>query len=351
MNFAVIVEGNSAIGLGHVFRCINLVERLLSEGHNVCVYIPNIPKVEFILREKGITTYNFFIDTFTQVNSGIVADLNRHLCKSNTDVVVLDLLEESFVKFEGLRQNNTVIIVSITSFLINNEKRYEHISFFPDFEEDKVVEVNHHYGAMKLFSGKSFFMFRGEFEKRFPSKRINVEAPQVLITMGGADPYNLSLKVLKSLELSELPIEIIVIIGAVSVFRNEILRFSANSKNKITVLDQVKNIEDYMHHADIAFINGGVTRYELCVVGTPFIAISIHEKQYSITKKLTDVIGLGNLGVYDKLDESDIFGYYESVLKDVNLLERTSAKMKNVFHLNGIKMITDIILDRVNEGS
>src|SRR5690606_32655813 len=89
--------------------------------------------------------------------------------------------------------------------------------------------------------------------------------------------------------------------------------------------------------------------YETCVVGIPFIALSIHDKQFEITKELT-CLGVGiNLGVYNKISDSQIYKTVKELLSNSSLRQTTSMKMRELIDTKGVERMYNIICNKFQE--
>ena len=119
----------------------------------------------------------------------------------------------------------------------------------------------------------------------------------VLVCHGGSDPHGLTEFSLQALALVDRHITITVLITDSFPAPAEIERFAKASPHSCAVVRNAKAIRGYMESASVAVINGGNVRYELCLCGTPYIAVSFQETQYDCTEQLSRQ-GVGmNLGL------------------------------------------------------
>ena len=119
-----------------------------------------------------------------------------------------------------------------------------------------------------------------------------------LITMGGADPKNITELAINGLKMVGLK-DVSVAIGSANM-RHDAICALVPSTWRILEQGQFDFAAELAIHR-IALINGGVTRYECAAIGTPFAAISLHEYQASITNRLVqDGFGF-HLGIYNAI--------------------------------------------------
>lgn len=319
MNIVLITNGNSDIGFGHVTRTLCLYSFLKKQNHHVKLIVP--ATCTFPLNKDF---YN--VDSFSEDDLGDIEE--------KYDIVIIDSVEVDFNQLSWL-DGKRIFVVSITLFLFDLRKRYEHLSFFPSIEETKKREL----GKTLIFSGRDYITFREEFSDVDFS--VNRQAKKILITMGGTDPQSLSLLALKAL-IKDSTLEVTVLMSE-NAKDFPVIQDYASRFPHVSLLGFCDNMAEMMTQFDLALINGGLTRYETCVVGIPFIAISIHQKQFEITQELVDQ-GVGiNLGVYAAVDTTDIYDATKSLLVDYEGRRAMSEKMTRLLDTRGVDRICKII--------
>ena len=325
MNIVFITNGNSAIGYGHISRTLILYSFFKKNNHHVKIIVPN--------------TCSFSVnEDFIKVKSFKESDLKQILDKFG--IVVIDSIEEDFDNLSWIGKTH-LFIVSITLFLFDFSKRYEHLSFFPSINESEVIITN----KTHIYLGNHYITFREEFnDTEYP---IRIRANKILITMGGTDPYGLTLMVTKAL-VNDKSLSITILLSEKAKNYGELLEISDLNSN-IKLVGFTENIVGLFIEHDIVFINGGLTRYESCVIGIPFIAISIHKKQFDITQELVS-LGVGiNLGVFDEINVNQIYSAAKKLLQDDELRRKTSLRMREMLDTKGIDRIYNIIYNKFKE--
>ena len=326
----IIADGNRDIGYGHISRCLNLAN--VFKRNNFDVHF--LQKKDSTFNEKIKEKYQLHkVQNYALSNS---KEIEKIIKENNIGYVVIDLLENEYLKLEWLRYKfPNLIIATITLFLFDLDKRYEDVSFYPDIytvlEENKMNK----YGKYEFYAGPDYLMFRDEFNDL--KKTIRKRANQVLVTMGGSDPFNISLKIVQSVKkYSDFNFKIILSEIAKSF---ESVNVIADKYDNITLINGTNRISKLMSESDLVILNGGLTRYEVCLTKTPFIAISIHEKQFNITKRLTD-LGVGvNLGIYNEIDGNRITTAVINLLNDYSKRKKMSLRMKDLFDTKGAERI------------
>lgn len=335
-DIAFFTDANEKIGIGHLIRCISLAEEFSKRGFGCIFFLPeespyrqkvNSKEIDYCLLDRSAQNYR----------EKVLELLNQY----DVDHVLVDLVEKSFIQHEFLgdfRREMKYLLSSITLFPFSDELRYEDISFHPIFEPLK-TKVLANDSKTKFYSGKEFLVFQPNFTDY--SSSVRKKARKILLTMGGADPANLTLKVVKG--IADQDIEMDLILSADHPTRPKVEQILQSGTIEYNLHDFTENMPELMSSADIAVINGGLTRYELCIVGTPFIAISLHETQFNITKKVTS-LGTGiNLGTVEEITEEKIKKSVLSLLDDFNQRSKMAANMKGILDTNGPEKIYNIL--------
>lgn len=333
----VIVNGNINIGYGHISRTLLIGNKFKEHKNQVFYCIPKGNQFQENINIEGFNTY--CVESFT--SPSLQHELEKIIATLQINIVLLDLIEDEFFNFTFLGNlRDKVLITSITLFDFPFKDRFEHVSFYPDFVESKLETHKTRFGTLSSYTGKDYMIIRSEF-KRFKNK-IKEKANSVLVTMGMTDPYNLSEKVIGALLGEKYRVRVLMSKSAESYSR---IRQYAIKTNNLEVVEKVTNIEEEVIASDIVVLNGGLTRYEVCITGTPFIAISLHKQQFEITEKLTR-FGVGvNLGVYTELTSEEIRSSVEMLLNDYTTRLNMSTKSEGLVNANDGAMIVEKILN------
>lgn len=330
----IFTEGAIATGFGHIARELILAKKFKALNYGVSFIINKSFIFNHRLNNEG---FDFqIIDDFDD-KSEILNILNR---KGGNKICLIDLIQEEYHKLNFLDALDDVYIVTITLFLFNVNNRYENLSFFPDFaQEKKEIYFPNTNKELILYRGKGYFVFRDEFKNL--KKDIKKRGHSVLITMGGTDPFAFSLQVLESIK-NISNIEISVLLNKKSPTFNIVYDLCKNYN--INLMQYTNTISKLMLKHDIIILNGGSTRYEACLCQTPFIAISIHQIQFDITEKITNTVGAINLGIGSHLEKNEIKNSVLKLLGDYKKRNKISQKMKSYLDTDGAKRLTNTII-------
>jgi len=110
--------------------------------------------------------------------------------------------------------------------------------------------------------------------KKASHKIVNKTAKRVLVSMGGADPYELTLLFLQYIEEMKADDLIVdVIVGPYFSNVKGLEKFAANTSLKINLHKNVKKLNPYIKKADLAIIASGVTMHECAAARLPALVI------------------------------------------------------------------------------
>ncbi len=126
----------------------------------------------------------------------------------------------------------------------------------------------------KLFLGPRYYMIRDEFEgaaARADGRGARY-VPEILVTMGGSDCFNVAGKLVRALDDIEEEFEIKVVTGAVNQRRAGLLELcGAGLSHSASVVDDSAGLAEIFAGCDIAVTAGGGTNYEMIYLGKPVI--------------------------------------------------------------------------------
>ncbi|MEI6155190.1 MAG: glycosyltransferase, partial [Deltaproteobacteria bacterium] len=124
----------------------------------------------------------------------------------------------------------------------------------------------------------------------------------ILVTLGGADPDNVTLKVIEALKLLDEPdISVRIIIGPANSHQESLRKALTTTLFDTELLVNPPNMPAHMAWADIAVSGGGSTCWELSLFGLPNIILYCAENQRLVAEKLHEEDIVLNLGRHSDL--------------------------------------------------
>lgn len=258
-NIIIRVEGNSEIGLGHVYRGLSLAYRLIN--HNIHFVVS---KSSNIAINKLRSSYFPFTIIEKQEDIGEIIKAN------NIDIVINDILNTSKKYITYLKAFDVKVInfedlgdgADIADAVIN------------DLYEEANNRGNHFYW------GSDYYILRDEFLLSKPGK-FNKKVKNILVIFGGVDPSNLTQKLFDSIpyiyDYDNYLFTIIV--GPGYSFYQDLKNKAELSGYNIEVIQDVKNMSFFMNRADLAISSQGRTMLELASMGVPTVLMAQNERE------------------------------------------------------------------------
>jgi UDP-2,4-diacetamido-2,4,6-trideoxy-beta-L-altropyranose hydrolase len=129
--------------------------------------------------------------------------------------------------------------------------------------------------STRLLLGTDYVLLRREFLKyRHYERAIPEVGRKVLVTLGGADPENITEKVVRALDLISVDgLEVVVVAGSSNRYLDSLRTAVARSRLRIQLLVNVTDMARLMAWADAAVTAGGSSVWEFALLGVPALGI------------------------------------------------------------------------------
>lgn len=133
----------------------------------------------------------------------------------------------------------------------------------------------------RLLLGPRYVLLRREFWSwRRWKREIPDIARKVLVTMGGSDPENVTLKVIQALEQASVEgLEAVAVVGGSNPYYEELRSAVQSPATAVRLKRNVANMPELMAWADVAVSAGGSTCWELAFMGLPSVVLVMAENQ------------------------------------------------------------------------
>ena len=178
----------------------------------------------------------------------------------------------------------------------------------------------------KLLLGSSYAIIRDDFMNyNMSSVREFSNPSNLLITLGGSDPYNFSETLVTILNgFNDRKLNIKVITGSLFGHTNMKFDSSYHELNYIEILPS--DMPELMEWADIAISSGGSTPWELAFMGLPAFVICFAENQIKTMDSLHNYGSVINLGWYSAIKKEQLLIQMNNLLQD-ELLRKKMSKL------------------------
>lgn len=300
-------DGNSSIGLGHLFRCI-AVAGYLKDDYRISFVVKSSSQISVIpkaynlveISENVITIDEpkWLNDTFTTQNTLIIAD-------------GYEFTEDyqKAIKYYGF---NLAYIDDLSSFhhyadaVINHSLNVRAL----DYSAEPYT---------KFFLGTNYAMLRPSFLKIAQQRRIIKKLDNVFICFGGADFNNLTIKCVNAILKIKTIKQINVVLG--NAYKGEqIINITENHKTNVIIhraLDE-KEMVMLMKKSQIAIVPTSTISYEACSAKMLILGGYYANNQINIYKGLKENNLIYAAGDFNELSEADIKDKVKYILDDTD---------------------------------
>lgn len=321
------VDGDNEIGLGHVYRMITLASRM-AFNHKVFFLMNDNKKMGI----EKVKEYNYPVITFQKEK-----ELFETLEEIKTDIVINDILDTDKEYIINLRKRRY--------FIVNFEDLGEGSEFadivINALYENSYPPESHNYGYKYVCLRDEFYIS--------PQKEVRKEVKDILVTFGGTDPNNLTLRTLKAIEKLNLKdISIKVTLGLGYTQREELNNYVNTLKKGGFMVDTKENarmMAKEMYNADIVITSNGRTIYEVASIGTPCISISQNERE-ARHLFVHNSKGIMYLGMAYNVSEEDIASAIKGLIENHDLRIEMNKKLLKFDLKKGIDRVLKLIFDK-----
>jgi UDP-2,4-diacetamido-2,4,6-trideoxy-beta-L-altropyranose hydrolase len=327
-NLLFRVDATAQIGTGHMIRSLALAQAWQARGGRA-VFLGHCESEE--LRGR-ILSENFFLIPLEQCHPapfdleytvGILHQLSPKPEIQDTWLVV-DGYHFDAVYQKEIKETGYPLLV-IDDYGCSN--CYANVVLNQNLSATPSLYKNCAPGTVLLL-GSQYTLIRREFQgwrkQRWEFPEV---AHRILVTMGGADPGNLTLEVLKTLKRLKLPdLEVKVVIGHANPNYGLIREECAETMHNIHFLFAVKDMPELMAWSDVAIIQAGGTLWELLFMGCTIISYATNDFQADILKRLDGMNVIKYQGYSDQIDQ-------QSLLSSINDMALSQERRKEMFKL------------------
>lgn len=338
-NLIIRADANAEIGTGHLMRCFALAQSWKAAGGKV-VFITNCKSSNLIERLKN--------ENFEVVE---IENSYPHLADWLATQAVLKNYPKAWcavdgyhfdAKFHGLirRNGNRVLVVDDTA----------HLDFY---DADAILNQNINADELnyncppetQLLLGTQYVMLRQEFlARRDWQREIPEIARKILITMGGGDFHNQTLKAIRAVEQLKVEnLQVKAIIGASNPHFAGLQKAVENSSVHIELIVGAENMSELMAWADICVSAAGSTCWETAFMHLPSVLIVTAENQTGIADGLDNRNFAVNLGWFEQVSETDLSKNSSEILLDKKRRREMSEAGREIVNGSGVARLVEFL--------
>ena len=258
---------NKELGLGHVYRAINLALEL--KPNNIFFLVEDYGNVKSLLLNWGFKNI-FLLKGGIKISSDIT-ETTKLLYKKKIDILIVDKYDYNTKKYVKRMHKivKTVVVPDLEKI---------------DYDADLVVNgfigfdntiLTNRYGA-KCLLGPKYQILNKKYRNR---KFANQKKYTILATFGGFDEHDIVPVFCKQLTKYLDRITAKIILGPATKKSKELKNLEKKFRGKIKIISATKNIKKEISNAEFGICGGGITTYEFASMGVPFAIICQYKHQ------------------------------------------------------------------------
>jgi len=270
INIAFLTEGNSEMGMGHVYRSITFAKTLMA----------NLWSKAYFLTKSNENVIKLIEDeNFPTVKLKDDEEIVEHLKKLDINLVVIDNLDFQEDILKEIKDIAKIVLVDNLDPKIN---KYADIvmSLYKTFVNKDYYNKT---TDTKYFCGPKYLILRDEFDIFKNKNDLKPKVEDILLIFGGSDPSNHTSTVLEKLSDD---VRINIVLGPEFKYFDELDKIMKNKNNKVTIHNEPGNVAELMYNADLVITSPGLSMFEAVYVGSPVLVISQNPLQNRYYSKL-----------------------------------------------------------------
>lgn len=338
-NIAIRTDADARIGTGHLMRCLALAHAARSEGDRVLFL--SCRAADPVFRRVGEAGITVIPMDRPHPDPADLAQTLATLEAVRADWLVLDGYHfdpeyQQAIRKAGYRLLMIDDVAHWTEYhaniLLNQNINAPQLRYLTDPDT-------------QLLLGTSYVLLQPEF---LPWQGMQREIPRVahhlLVTMGGSDPCNLTLKAIEGLRLlSPRNLEITCVAGPAYAHCEELRRILAGLPFQTHLLHDVTNMPELMARSQVAISSGGSTNWELAFMGVPSMVLTQADNQRGLTEELARRGVVANLGWHADVEPASIAAAAARLIDSADLRREMAVRARELVDGMG----TDRVLMRL----
>lgn len=338
------VDGGSRIGMGHVMRCLALANAFPGDI-DICFITKSAGKAVELIKENAYKLISVTGVGQVQDELGL---LKNAIINNDINILITDSYELTYDYLTSLKK------------LVDNLVSIHDFAPFP-FPADIVIngniyadELNYRSvdGDSRFLLGTKYLLMRDEF-KELPGRNPNKKVRNILVTVGGGDPLNLTPVIIKGINMIEGDLDLLdkddlhldIVIGPAFTNLGEIVSIVRDVNIDISLHFNTKEMSKLMLECDLAISAGGTTLYELAATGTPSLVLLQADNQIQGAEAMAEKGTIINLGMGDRVEIEIITENLYSVINDFGLRKKMSRVGQKLVDGRGADRCVEEILE------
>lgn len=270
-------DGNEIIGSGHIMRCLSIAKAARNAGETCC-FIMADKKFVPVVEEAGFRHVSFNTD-FRNMQKEL-DDVLPFLEKEKPSCVVVDSYCTTEEYLEKICRYSLVVYMddlAVSAYPVDVLVNYNIYGKKIDY-----AQLYHDQSRTlpRLLLGPEYAPLRKEF-RGLKRKKQRKRVENILVSTGGSDHEHVALRLTQYIADHESGnhYKYHFVIGAMNPDVSKLTQIAEEFPERITLHQNVMQMEQLMQSCDMAVSAAGSTLYELCACGIPTITYVLADNQ------------------------------------------------------------------------
>lgn len=297
MRIVFRVDASIHIGSGHVMRCLVLAQELKRIGYDV-LFATREQKAHLntLINSRGFkiialqkpyewSTPNHSSDYAAWLQVSEEQDSLDFIQKVKyADLVIVDHYGISATWHETVKSRLNCILTVIDD-LVREHRAHIIVDQTLNRQPNSYEKIS----PCKALTGTAYALLNPEFIKqRQHQQHHKPNTHSILLTMGGVDKPNASLKVLQALATRQQPRPTTVLLSQRAPHYTAVKKFAENHSTWVEHIEFVNNMASFMGQFSLVIGAPGSTSWERACLGIPSILVPIADNQNDIANALVN---------------------------------------------------------------
>lgn len=340
------VDANAQIGSGHVMRCVALAQAWQAAAGPATFLVSDTSAA---MRER-IKAYGFGVKKLS-AQTGSRNDAEQTAAAAG-DGSSAWLVVDGY-RFDAAYQNalkNMGKKVLVIDDCGHADLYVADLVLNQNIHADDTLYVNRGSGT-SLLLGPRYVMLRQEFNRwRGHRRNASPVVHKLMVTLGGADPENITARVLKTIcGLGWEGLQTKVVVGADNPHYNSLQAVVDESGARVYLVRDAKDMPALMEWADAAVTAGGSTCYEMSFMGLPSVVLVFADNQRPVAEGLDRYGAVINLGSYQTASTEQLITAICDLALHPSMREAMIQKGQRLIDGKGSDRVVSTMLSAVSE--
>jgi UDP-2,4-diacetamido-2,4,6-trideoxy-beta-L-altropyranose hydrolase len=335
-------DADARLGTGHVMRSLALAQVWQDHGgHAVFAMSTGGPELQKRLLAEGMQVSQILARPGSSMDAEQTANLARGL---HAQWIVLDGNRFNAEYQRDIKKLGPQLLV-IDDTGHASEYSADIVLNYASCATEALYAKREAY--TRLLLGPRYALFRREFSRWQNWKRdIPVVAGNILVTIGGGDADNVTMKIVDVLQDIDLEgLQATVVVGFTNPHYDRLRLAVSRSNVPIRLERSVEDMPSLMAWADIAITAGGGTCLELLFLATPCVVLTVAHDQVENTRLLDEAGAVVSLGWHLSAENKRIVEVLRDLCQQKKSLSQLSHVARSIFDGKGATRVLSLMMD------